>query len=199
MKRLTSEGLESPSDPIPAQIGPTRRRVCEKSQIIEEPAAQATSKTMAGAFGRLTAQQLKSNFGSSSHEFVRELSQQLARAASRGEKLNTDALHFGLGAVRGAQPTDTIEAMLVSQMVVTHIAMMDAAFHLKNCDNFVTHEVASRILLGLTRTYTAQMDALTRYRSGGKGEVKVGNVTVNEGGQAIVGNVSGTKKEADGK
>jgi len=41
----------------------------------------------------------------------------------------------------------------------------------------------------LTRTYAAQMEALKRYRSNGSQKVTVEHVTVNEGGQAIVGNV----------
>ena|ERR1700730_13228319 len=42
----------------------------------------------------------------------------------------------------------------------------------------------------LARTFGAQVDALKRYRSGGEQTVRVEHVTVNEGGRAIVGNVS---------
>jgi hypothetical protein len=41
----------------------------------------------------------------------------------------------------------------------------------------------------LARTYAAQMDTLKRYRSKGQ-MVRVERVTVESGGQAIVGNVS---------
>ena len=36
------------------------------------------------------------------------------------------------------------------------------------------------------------MEALKRYRTGGEQKVTVQHVTVNEGGQAVVGNVSQT-------
>ena len=40
------------------------------------------------------------------------------------------------------------------------------------------------------RTYAMQMEALKRYRTGGEQKVTVQHVSVNEGGQAIVGNVN---------
>ena len=42
----------------------------------------------------------------------------------------------------------------------------------------------------LARTYTAQMEALNRYRGKGSQQMVVENVHVTEGGQAIVGPVS---------
>ena len=42
----------------------------------------------------------------------------------------------------------------------------------------------------LARTFAAQVEALKKYRSAGEQTIKVQHVTVNEGGQAIVGNVS---------
>ena len=41
----------------------------------------------------------------------------------------------------------------------------------------------------LGRTFAAQVEALKKYRSSGEQNIKVQHVTVNEGGQAIVGNV----------
>ena len=42
----------------------------------------------------------------------------------------------------------------------------------------------------LSRTYIAQIDALKKYRSKAQQTVRVERVTVNEGGQAIVGDVT---------
>jgi hypothetical protein len=42
----------------------------------------------------------------------------------------------------------------------------------------------------LARTYAMQMEALKRYRTGGEQKVTVQHVSVSEGGQAIVGNVT---------
>ena len=40
------------------------------------------------------------------------------------------------------------------------------------------------------RTYTTQMEALKRYRTGGEQKVTVQHVSVNKGGQAIVGTMT---------
>jgi len=48
---------------------------------------------------------------------------------------------------------------------------------------------AERAFNKLARTFAAQVEALKRYRTGGEQKVTVEHVTVNEGGQAIVGNV----------
>jgi hypothetical protein len=42
----------------------------------------------------------------------------------------------------------------------------------------------------LARTFASQVEALKKYRSAGEQTIKVQHVTVNDGGQAIVGNVS---------
>jgi len=41
----------------------------------------------------------------------------------------------------------------------------------------------------LARTYVSQMEALRKHRNGGKQTVTVQHVNVQDGGQAIVGNV----------
>ena len=47
----------------------------------------------------------------------------------------------------------------------------------------------------LMRTYVSQVEALRRLRQGGSQLVRVEHVHVNEGGQAIIGNVTpGNKK-----
>ena len=49
---------------------------------------------------------------------------------------------------------------------------------------------AERAFNRLSRTYATQMEALKRYRSGGEQNVTVQHVSVGDGGQAIVGNVT---------
>jgi hypothetical protein len=49
---------------------------------------------------------------------------------------------------------------------------------------------AERALNKLTRTYAMHLEAFKRHRTGGEQKVTVQHVSVNEGGQAIVGNVT---------
>ncbi len=50
----------------------------------------------------------------------------------------------------------------------------------------------------LTRSFTNQMEGLRKYHNGGEQKVTVQHVNVNEGGQAVVGNINQTKS-AKGK
>lgn len=79
--------------------------------------------------------------------------------------------------------------MLASQMAAIHNATMTAARQLANATGIPAQDSASNIFNKLARTYAAQVEALKKYRSAGEQTIKVQHVVVNEGGQAIVGNV----------
>src|SRR3982750_1028925 len=70
------------------------------------------------------------------------------------------------------------------------MATLTFARRLNHVDNIAQQDSAERTLNKLARTFAAQMEALKRYRTGGEQKVTVQHVTVNEGGQAVVGNVS---------
>jgi hypothetical protein len=78
------------------------------------------------------------------------------------------------------QPRDELEAMLALQMGAIHQATMMMARRLNHVDNLRQQDAAERALNKLTRTYTTQMEALKRYRTGGQQKVTVEHVTVNE-------------------
>ena len=86
-------------------------------------------------------------------------------------------------------------------MAAVHNATMTFARRLAHVDNIPQQDSAERAFNKLARTFAAQVEALKRYRTGGEQIVRVEHVTVNEGGQAIVGNVShggrGSPKKTD--
>jgi hypothetical protein len=88
------------------------------------------------------------------------------------------------------EPEDAIEAMLITQMGVTHTTMMAASQRAWDATNAEAREAYDRIMNRLGRTFLAQVDQFRRYRSGGSQVVRVEHVNVNAGGQAIVGNVA---------
>ena len=94
-----------------------------------------------------------------------------------------------LAMVEGIGPRDQTEAMLAAQMAAIHNATMTAARRLAHVDTIPQQDSASNMLNKLGRTFAAQVEALKKYRSSGEQNIKVQHVTVNEGGQAIVGNV----------
>ncbi len=66
---------------------------------------------------------------------------------------------------------------------------MRASGELARAEDPLHLDNATRRLNQLTRTYTAQLEARKRYLSG-EPRVTVHNLSVTEGGQAIVGNVT---------
>ena len=70
------------------------------------------------------------------------------------------------------------------------VAISRNAHRLAHVENINQQDSAERAFNKLARTYVAQVEALKRYRSAGDQTVRVEHVTVNEGGQAIVGNVT---------
>ena len=92
--------------------------------------------------------------------------------------------------MRGINPRDETEALLAAQMAVIHNATMAAARRLSHVETIAQQDSASTMLNKLARTFASQVEALKKYRSGGEQTIKVQHVTVNEGGQAIVGNFS---------
>ena len=67
---------------------------------------------------------------------------------------------------------------------------MTFAWRLAHVKTIPQQDSAERAFNKLGRTFAAQVEALKRYRSRGDQTVRVEHVTVNEGGQAIVGNVN---------
>ena len=87
------------------------------------------------------------------------------------------------------EPKDAVEVMLVCQPVATHVAMTSLSAKVMDATSPQLREGYERSMTRLSRTFLAQMDALKRYRAKAHQTVRVERVTVNEGGQAIVGHV----------
>ncbi len=133
---------------------------------------------------------LKDATGASDFMFRDAILNQLARSASEGGKIDEGKLNFTLSVVRSTKPKDQLEAMLAAQMAVVHLAMMGMAPILANINEIPQLDSVGRAFNNLARTFATQMEALKRYRSGGEQKVTVQHVSVSDGGQAIVGNVT---------
>jgi len=114
---------------------------------------------------------------------------QVAKLGSQGNRIDAAATDFVLGYVDAMQPQDAAEVLLLTQMAATHQATMMLARRLNHVETIPQQDAAEKALNKLSRTYAAQMDTLKRYRSKGQQVVRVERVTVEDGGQAIVGTV----------
>jgi hypothetical protein len=113
-----------------------------------------------------------------------------ANAASPGREPSETEINFMLSVVDGIEPRDHVEAMLATQMAAVQMATMTFARRLAHVENIPQQDAAERAFNKLARTFTTQVEALKRYRSTGQQTVRVERVTVEAGGQAIVGPVS---------
>ena len=135
---------------------------------------------------RLMAEML----GVSDCDAMHGILRQLARASVKGKKPDAVNLAFMISMVESIKPRDAIEAMLVAQIVSVHVMAMQCAYRLAGANDFARQDSAARALGRLARTFPAQIEALTRYRNHGQPAITVQNVSVGDGGKAIVGNVT---------
>jgi hypothetical protein len=130
------------------------------------------------------------SLGTADADFMSGLLAQLVGLAWNGSSVNEQDFKFLLATVAGVEPKDEVEAMLAAQMAAVHNATMASARRLKVAETSQQRDTSGRAFNKLARTFVAQVEALKRYRTGGEQKVTVEHVTVNDGGQAIVGNVT---------
>lgn len=87
-------------------------------------------------------------------------------------------------------PENESEGMLIGQMIATNAAAMECYRRAMLPDQtFEGRQQNLNFASKLTRTYALHLEALDKHRGKGQQTVRVEHVTVNAGGQAIVGNL----------
>ncbi len=163
------------------------------AQRDDTPASRAqavadASPRLPAADSRRAAQLM--TFGTTDDGFQRILLRQLAGIGFQNGEIDEDDFDFMCSVVIGIRPRDQLETMLAAQMAAVHVATMTSARRLRHADTILKRDSAERTFNKLARTFAVQLEALTRYRTGGEHKV-VQHVSVGEGGQAaIVGNVT---------
>jgi hypothetical protein len=129
--------------------------------------------------------------GTTDLQFAKGIYAQLISASSRADgRYDAVGLFFSLAAIKGKKPKTEFQAMLAAQAAVTHVLTMKSATRLGQAEDLAALDSAERAYNKLARTFIMQLEALNRLETGGEQKVTVQNVSVNEGGQAIVGNVT---------
>ena len=127
--------------------------------------------------------------GTVSNPLSMKLISQIANVILKGdESAQKNQFNSALALMTGIKPNDAVESMLAVQMIATHDLAMEfmkrsmlpdqKVFQVDNNINRATK---------MLRSFTAQVEALNKYRNKGQQKVTVEHVTVNEGGQAVVG------------
>jgi hypothetical protein len=137
---------------------------------------------------------LKAIGGSSDDDFNHILGSQVIQAlwpAQSGSEERKKQLQATMSAMMGVQPRDELEGMLGAQMIATHNAAMECFRRaMLNEQSFEGRRQNLEFANKLVRSYATLMETLDKHRGKGQQVVRVEHVTVNAGGQAIVGTVS---------
>jgi hypothetical protein len=114
----------------------------------------------------------------------------MADSSAKDEALK-EQIMITCAALAAFKPTDEIEGMLASQAVALHVGAMECLRRAMIPQQ--PFEIATRMRkdgANMMRAMTDMLEALDRKRGKGPQVVRVERVVVNEGGQAIVGNVT---------
>lgn len=129
--------------------------------------------------------------GGASVSFGQTQLKHMTRVALAHPETAESATNSMLAAVEGVRPENEVEGMLAVQMATTHQAAMQALGKACQTNMPEVAETFGNLANKLMRTYTQQVETLAKLRRGGEQTVRVEHVHVYEGGQAIVGNVTG--------
>jgi hypothetical protein len=139
---------------------------------------------------------LKVALGTASSDFVSASLVQLVSAARLPMGgISEVAVNAALALIESAKPREEMESALVIQMACTHTATMAVLGRLGGGHGGDRHvAMMATAAARLVRAYATQVEALRRLRNGGSQFVRVEHVHVNEGGQAVIGNVRSTRE-----
>jgi hypothetical protein len=130
--------------------------------------------------------------GSRSGEFTFILANQVCRALVEAEDPRLRAVQHeaALAALEEIGPRDPIEGMLAAQIVAAYDAAMMCLHLMAQEQRLGVRETSLNQANKLMRSCAALVEALNKHRGKGQQVVRVEHVTVQAGGQAIVGAVS---------
>ena len=118
----------------------------------------------------------------------------ICSSGKKDSELFNQTTNASMAAILEIDPQDATELMLATQMVAAHNIAMEMSRRALLVDGQTDEVVNFNVnrMTKLMRTYTAQMEALNKYRNKGKQQITVKHqhVNVNDGGQAVIGDVN---------
>jgi hypothetical protein len=128
-------------------------------------------------------------------DFLSTFINQVVAVSDLGEPSNDHEINFSLSAIEDIVSNQSnggvAKAILAAQYTAVHAAIMRVSRRFTRTSDLQCQDIIGRLLSSLARTSVAQYEALNRVDTG----VTVGHVSVNQGGQAIVGSVTQNQQE----
>ena len=133
-------------------------------------------------------------FGTHDSDLIDKISDQILGVCFRDGEVSEVKIkdaNATLAAITEMDPQDPTELMLATQRRTVHNTVMNVfSCALKADQPLELAEFFINSATKLMRAYTAQIEALNKYRTKGQQKITVQHVNVNDGGQAIVGDVN---------
>ncbi len=140
---------------------------------------------------KLWWERLKKALGTASSDFVNATLLQIQNASRLpGAGISETGINAILALIKAAEPKNEIEAALAIQMACSHSVTMVLLERLGG--GFRNDQSMARLAGAASRLMRASamhVETLRRLRSGGSQHVRVEHVHVNDGGQAVIGNI----------
>ena len=179
----------------PAVRSPARFHLNDKGELA---ITVAGSKRIEKAFLGSNVESESTTFDDGSLDITRlsQVVRTLPHAPGKGE--TPEAMNLALDGVAALAPRDGMEVMLCSQLVALHSQSME--FLRRGTLPEQTTEGVDRNVnraTRLLRSFATITECLRTYRGGGQQKMTVEHVTVQAGGQAIVGTVNKGRGEGN--
>jgi hypothetical protein len=192
-KALDKPAADNPAEPPPptdaerAEVRDYMARVKAKGRrplrfAVERRAGKPVRLTQTHVHPDIAVFRMVNALGTTSADLADRLISQILNATHlqpSSAPVSENTLNAALGAVVGIAPRDEAEAMLAAQMVGVHWTTMDLLRQVGATDNRLVFNDMGNMVVKLLRTYTAQLEALKRYRSAGEQRVVVQHQHVN--------------------
>lgn len=138
-------------------------------------------------------------FGTTSSAFARNAIDELASVLKgQNSKPTEQALNAAFAMIDGGEPANELEATLLIQMAATHSVAMQCLLTAAGDLRLATDGGVGNLSVKLLRTFTGQIEALTKLRRGGEQVVRHIHVD-NRGGQAVIAETVNTGGVGNGK
>jgi len=171
---------------LPSKRSPRLKIVKDGDKEVVSP--DATDRTAWRA-------ELAEALASENVDFCAGIISRIAKATYAGNQSDEVAMNFVLSVVADGKPRDGLESMTLTQIGIFHLVVMDAARQYFHATTTSERHIAQNDLNKAARTFSTLILALKNQRTGATPTVTVQqNVSVSDGGQAIVGNVTQTPR-----
>ena len=136
-------------------------------------------------------------FGTTDPHAINFLLEQVLAVTPKNGEYSLENLKWSVATAQGIGPRNAVEGLLAVQMIGVHNLAMEC-LKLASIKQQTQEGIDVNVhrAVRLLRTFTSQVEALNRNQGRISQQMVVGNVNVNDGGQAIVGSVEhhGTKE-----